>query len=65
MPSPTFHRRWIIEADSPVAGVSAICLPGTRRVTVLVTLMDLSVQMYTKSTQPTVSFQMSMVRPGN
>jgi hypothetical protein len=65
MPSPTFHRRWIIEADSPVAGVSALCLPGTRRVTVLVTLMDLSVQMYTKSTQPTVSFQMSMVRPGN
>jgi len=56
MPSPTFRRRWIIEADSPVAGVSAICLSGTRRVTVLVTLMD-------KTVQPPVSFQMSMVRP--
>jgi hypothetical protein len=56
MPSPTFHRRWIIEANSPVPGVSSICLPGTRRVTVLVTLMDLSVQ-------PPVTFQMSMVRP--
>jgi Tfp pilus assembly protein PilV len=52
----TFHRRWIIEADAPVAGVSAICLPGTRRVTVLVTLMDQSVQ-------PPVTFQMSTVRP--
>ncbi|MGH9439347.1 MAG: type IV pilus modification PilV family protein [Terriglobia bacterium] len=44
----TFHRRWIIEANSPVTGV--------RRVTVLVTLLDASVQ-------PTVTFQMSMVRP--
>jgi len=44
----TFHRRWIIEANSPVNGV--------RRVTVLVTLMDQSVQ-------PPVKFQMSMVRP--
>ena len=64
MPSPTFHRRWIIEANSPVPGVSSICLPGTRRVTVLVSLMDLSVQMNsTSTTQPTVWFQMSMVRP--
>src|SRR5208337_2033150 len=54
MPSPTFHRRWIIEADSPVVGDAAICLPGTRRVTVLVTLQDLSVQMYTKSTVATL-----------
>lgn len=46
--STTFHRRWIIEANQPVT--------GTRRVTVLVTLMDLSVQ-------PPVTFQMSMVRP--
>jgi prepilin-type N-terminal cleavage/methylation domain-containing protein len=44
----TFHRRWIIEANSPVT--------GTRRVTVLVTLQDLSVQV-------PVSFQMSLVRP--
>jgi hypothetical protein len=52
----TFHRRWIIEGNTPVAGDSAICLPGTRRVTVLVTLMDLSVQ-------PPVTFQMTTVRP--
>ena len=52
----TFHRRWIIEGNTPVAGVSSICLAGTRRVTVLVTLMDQSVQ-------PTVTFQMSTVRP--
>ncbi|MGH9397878.1 MAG: type IV pilus modification PilV family protein [Terriglobia bacterium] len=44
----TFHRRWIIEGDAPVAGV--------RRVTVLVTLQDATVQ-------PAVKFQMSMVRP--
>jgi Tfp pilus assembly protein PilV len=52
----TFHRRWIIEGNTPVAGVSSICMPGTRRVTVLVTLMDLTVQ-------PPVTFQMSTVRP--
>ena len=52
----TFHRRWIIEGNTPVAGVSSICLAGTRRVTVLVTLMDLSVQ-------PPVTIQMSTVRP--
>ena len=46
--STTFHRRWIIEANQPVT--------GTRRVTVLVTLTDLSVQ-------PPVNFQMSAVRP--
>lgn len=44
----TFHRRWIIEKDLPVNGV--------RRVTVLVTLMDASVQ-------PAVTVQMSLVRP--
>ena len=52
----TFHRRWIIEGNTPAAGVGAICLPGTRRVTVLATLMD-------KSVQPPVTFQMSTVRP--
>jgi hypothetical protein len=52
----TFHRRWVIEGNTPVPGDSAICLPGTRRVTVLVTLMDQSVQ-------PPVTFQMSTVRP--
>jgi prepilin-type N-terminal cleavage/methylation domain-containing protein len=46
--SATFHRRWIIEANSPVNGV--------RRVTVLVTLLDSSVK-------PPVTFQMSLVRP--
>jgi Tfp pilus assembly protein PilV len=44
----TFHRRWLIEADTPIAGV--------RRMTVLVTLKDATVQ-------PPVSFQMSAVRP--
>ena len=45
----SFHRRWIIEANSPVTGV--------RRVTVLVTLE-------TTNMQPSnATFQMSMVRP--
>jgi len=44
----TFDRRWVIEQDQPVAGV--------RRITVLVTLVD-------KTIQPPVTFQMSMVRP--
>jgi prepilin-type N-terminal cleavage/methylation domain-containing protein len=43
----TFQRTWLIEANTPVQ--------GTRRVTVLVTLLDQSVQ-------PPVNFQMSMVR---
>jgi prepilin-type N-terminal cleavage/methylation domain-containing protein len=61
----TFHRRWIIEANTPVAGVSSICLPGTRRVTVLVTLRGTPLPQetfYAPVTVP-VSFQMSMVRP--
>ena len=44
----TFDRRWVIEQDQPVTGV--------RRVTVLVTLMDATIQ-------PPVTYQMSMVRP--
>jgi prepilin-type N-terminal cleavage/methylation domain-containing protein len=44
----TFDRKWVIEQDQPVAGV--------RRITVLVTLDDLTIQ-------PPVTFQMSMVRP--
>ncbi|MGO8791812.1 MAG: prepilin-type N-terminal cleavage/methylation domain-containing protein [Terriglobia bacterium] len=44
----TFDRRWVIEQDEPVAGV--------RRITVLVTLMDQTVQ-------PPVTYQMTMVRP--
>jgi len=44
----TFSRRWVIEQDQPVVGV--------RRITVLVTLKDLTIQ-------PPVTFQMSMVRP--
>ncbi|MBZ5668247.1 MAG: prepilin-type N-terminal cleavage/methylation domain-containing protein [Acidobacteriia bacterium] len=44
----TFKRRWVIEQDTPVTGVHMI--------TVLVTLMDSTVQ-------PPVTFQMSMVRP--
>ena len=46
--SIAFKRRWVIEMDTPVTGV--------RRITVLVTLMNQSVQ-------PPVTFQMSMVRP--
>ena len=44
----TFDRRWAIEQDKPVTGV--------RRVTVLVTLLD-------KTIQPPITFQMTMVRP--
>jgi len=44
----SFHRRWIIEANSPANGV--------RRVTVLVTLLNTAVR-------PPVTFQMSLVRP--
>jgi len=43
-----FHRRWIIEKDSPIAGV--------RRITVLVTLEN-------GFMNPPVTYQMSMVRP--
>jgi len=45
----TFHRRWIIEANSPVAGV--------RRITVLVTVTSSDISPF----NPT--FQMSLVRP--
>lgn len=44
----TFDRRWVIEQDQPVVGL--------RRITVLVTLSDQTIQ-------PPVTFQMSMVRP--
>jgi hypothetical protein len=46
----TFHRRWIIESNTPVTGV--------RRITVLVTLKETAA-----TTGPTVTFQMSLVRP--
>jgi len=46
--SATFHRRWVVEADSPIAGV--------RRITVLVTLAN-------AAQKPGVTFQMSTVRP--
>jgi hypothetical protein len=54
----SFHRVWLIEANTPTSVTSSagIYIPGTRRVTVLVTLLDQSVQ-------PGVSYQMSMVRP--
>jgi len=45
----TFHRRWIIEANSPVTGV--------RRVTVLVSMNNVNIQ------PSNATFQMSMVRP--
>jgi hypothetical protein len=43
-----FHRRWVVEANSPANGV--------RRVTVLINLMNSAVS-------PAVNFQMSIVRP--
>ena len=49
----TFHRRWLIEPDPVVNGIT---LTGNRRVTVLVTLSNSAVV-------PPVSFQMSMIRP--
>jgi prepilin-type N-terminal cleavage/methylation domain-containing protein len=49
----SFHRRWLIEANPVVNGVT---LTGSRRVTVLVTLTNSVVT-------PGVSFQMSLVRP--
>jgi prepilin-type N-terminal cleavage/methylation domain-containing protein len=49
----TFHRRWIIEASPQVGGQA---ITGTKRITVLVTLMDTTVM-------PAVNFQMSLVRP--
>ncbi len=44
----TFHRRWLVEANTPITGV--------RRITVLVSLANSAVK-------PAVSFQMSAVRP--
>ena len=44
----TFHRQWLIEANTPVTGV--------RRITVLVLMVNNTVN-------PPVSFQMSTVRP--
>jgi len=48
-----FHRRWLIEANPVVNGIT---LTGSRRVTVIATLTNLAVK-------PGVSFQMSLVRP--
>jgi prepilin-type N-terminal cleavage/methylation domain-containing protein len=56
----TFDRRWVIEQDEPVVGL--------RRITVLVTLDDKSVQMYIpppgpgQQPPPSITFQMSVVR---
>lgn len=54
----TFTRRWLITANPTItslAGASSI-VTGARRITVLVTLND-------RSLNPPVTFQMSMVRP--
>ncbi len=48
-----FHRRWLIEADPVVNGIT---LTGSRRVTVSVSLSNQSVR-------PPVNFQLSLVRP--
>jgi prepilin-type N-terminal cleavage/methylation domain-containing protein len=47
-PVATFHRRWVIEGNQPIT--------GTRRVTVLVTLLSGAIR-------PGARFQMSLVRP--
>ncbi len=53
----TFKRRWLIESNPTVNTASGtITLTGSRRITVLVILMDATVQ-------PPVTFQMSMIRP--
>jgi len=49
----TFHRRWLIESNPQVNGVT---VTGIRRVTVVVTLTNQIVQ-------PPVSFQLSQIRP--
>jgi len=49
----SFQRNWVIEVNPTVNGAGIV---GVRRVTVLVTLMDNSVQ-------PPVTFQTSLVRP--
>lgn len=54
----TFTRRWLITMNPVVnkIGGGSVTVTGSRRITVLVTLNDASVQ-------PPVTFQMSMVRP--
>jgi prepilin-type N-terminal cleavage/methylation domain-containing protein len=49
----TFHRQWLIEPSPTVNGTQVTNL---RRITVLVTLLDTSVK-------PSVTFQMSTIRP--
>jgi prepilin-type N-terminal cleavage/methylation domain-containing protein len=49
----SFHRRWLIEADPVVNGVT---LTGIRRVTVSVSLTNNAIR-------PPVGFQLSLVRP--
>jgi hypothetical protein len=51
----TFQRTWLVEANPPVGTSGLTTVSATRRVTVLVTLTDLSVK-------PPVSVQMSVVR---
>jgi Tfp pilus assembly protein PilV len=51
--SIAFHRRWKIEADPSVNGIT---LTGSRRVTVIVTGQSMG-------TGPTNSFQLSAIRP--
>ena len=55
----TFDRRWVIEANPVVNGVT---ITGVRRVTVLVTLLDTSLYQGSSAYIP-VTFQMSIIRP--
>jgi hypothetical protein len=50
----TYLRTWLVEANPPI-GSGGQTITGTRRITVLVTLLDQSVK-------PPVTFQMSAVR---
>jgi len=54
----TFDRRWVIEQDPVVNGVT---ITGARRVTVLVTLLDTT--LYQGSASVPVTFKMTLVRP--
>jgi len=56
----TFDRRWVIEQDPIVNGVT---ITGSRRITVLVTLLDTSLRQFSSSAVMPVTFQMSIVRP--
>lgn len=63
--STSFHRRWIVEMNPVVNGITLTApspLVGPRRVTVVATLSN-SMSVSSSGAGQVVSFQMSMVRP--